>query len=251
MEVIGSYQVYYLSQVYIILFLVLVGFIYHLIRNKEYKNTLLASIIIGVILGLLLNSAKTLIYFLGETSIFIVLIILGGFLVVGLKKLVNNNAIEESHESTSKSYRKWWVKQSPRGQAIIIVGACLLCIMLIITTSCLLNPVKNPVQLSLSLPFLNQTEADEALKEGTNILVIYNNTTTYTLNGSSEAGATVEITSSDLGIYKQTIPLEADGKFAYTLKIPQNASMIKLTLKATKPGKDNSSVSLTIKRQNQ
>lgn len=256
MEVIGSSQVYYLSQVYIILFLVLVGFIYHLIRNKEYKNTLLASIIIGVILGLLLNSAKTLIYFLGETSIFIVLIILGGFLAVGLKKLVNNNDVmEESHESPSKSYRKWWDKQSPRGQAIIIIGACLLCIILITCTSCLLNPVENPVDLSVDLPFSNQTlnqkEQEEAANKGITLIFISNNTTEYTLKGSSEAGATVKITSSDLGIYNQTVPLDTDGNFAFKLDIPQNVSIIKIILEATKPGKDNSFYNLTIKKQNQ
>jgi hypothetical protein len=252
MGAIESSQVYYLSQAYIILFLVLVGFIYHLIRNKEYKNTLPASIIIGIILGLLLNSAKSLTFFLGETLIFIVLISLGGFLAVGLKKVMNSNATEKPYETsgTLPSYKKWWNTQSLRNQAIIIISVCLLCIVLITSTSLILNPVKNPVQLSLNLPFLNQTEADEALKEGTNILIISNNTTQYTLNGSSEAGATIKITSNDLGIYNQTIPLDAEGNFAYNLNIPQNVTIIKITLEATKPGKETSFFNLTIKKQN-
>lgn len=51
--------------VYFLLFIVLIGFAYHLIRNKEYKDTLLASVIIGLIFGLILVPVDDLLlYFL-------------------------------------------------------------------------------------------------------------------------------------------------------------------------------------------
>jgi uncharacterized membrane protein len=250
-----SYQAYYLSPAYFLLFMVLVGFIYHLIRNKEYKNTLPASVIIGIIFGLVFNSGDTPLFFLERTLLFIILIVIGGFIAVGLKKLKDNNVAEKQKvppKTSSKGYRKWWNNQNPKIQAAIVTGFCLLCLTLIIGIFCLLNPVENPVQLSVDLPLsnqlVNQTEADKAMEEGITLIFISNNTTQYTLNGSSEAGATVKITSSDLGIYNQIVPLDAEGNFAYNLNIPQNVSIIKISLEAAKSGKEDSFFNLTIKK---
>lgn len=91
MNVTGSVHYYTLSPVYMLLFLVLVGFIYHLIRNNEYKDTLLASIIIGFIFSLLVNPATNLPSFLKWTLIIIILVISGGLLAVGLKKLLKKD----------------------------------------------------------------------------------------------------------------------------------------------------------------
>lgn len=251
MDVTGVTHVYYLSPAYLLIFLILIGFLYHLIRNREYKNTLPASIIIGIILGLVFNSAGSLRFFLVETLIFIVLVILGGFLAVGFRKIISSNAIRksfESRESKSKGYMKWWNDKTPRIKTITIIGACLVCIILIISYICLFNPVENSVKFEIhnlpdGLKDMNYTDNGEAM------FIIDKNSTQYTLEGSSEVGATVKITSSDLGIYNQTIPLDAENKFSYKLAIPDNISSIKITLDVTKPGKDNMSINFFIKKQ--
>jgi len=84
---------------------------------------------------------------------------------------------------------------------------------------------------------------------GEMIVFVDYNTNQCVLNGSSEVNATVRITSSDLGIYNQTIPLDAENKYAYNLNIPSNVSIIKITLNATKPGKKDRSINFFIKKQ--
>jgi len=236
--------------VYFLIFLVLIGFLYHLIRNREYKNTLPASIIIGIILGLVFNSAGSLRFFLVETLIFIVLVTLGGFLAVGFKKLRITNETENFNELENEleGHKKWWNNKTPKIQAITIIGACLVCFILITGTICLFNPVENSVEFEIhtipdDLEDMNYTDNGEA------IFIVAKNSTQYALEGSSEAGATVTITSDDLGIYNQTILLDAENKYAYNLNIPSNVSIIKITLEATKPGKDNRYITFFIKKQ--
>jgi hypothetical protein len=81
------------------------------------------------------------------------------------------------------------------------------------------------------------------------IFIIAKNSTQYALEGSSETGATVTITSNDLGIYNQTLPLDAENEYAYNLSIPSNISIVKVTLEATKSGKEGRSINFFIKKQ--
>lgn len=134
MIVTGSEHYYYMSPIYALIFFVLVGFIYHLIRNDHYKNTLPASIIIGFIIDMVVNPANGVLKFLEVTLLIISLVIVGGFLAVGMKKLMRNNVVEYSEFSSGKPLKsqKWWDKQSPKGQAVMVVAASLLCIIVII-----------------------------------------------------------------------------------------------------------------------
>jgi len=251
MDITVTTHAYYLSPAYLLVIVVLVGFIYQLIRNKEYKNTLLSSTIIGTIITLLLVPLDNLMYFFLQIGKFVALVILGGFLAVGLKKLRTNETEDfyELPENESKDQRKRWSGQSPKTQTIAICSASVLCIVLIISTVCFLTPVENSVLLGLdfnpSNGFINANYTDN----GEMIVFVANNTTQCVLEGSSEAGATVTITSGDLGIYNQTIPLDAENKYAYNLNIPSNVSIIKVTLEATKPGKENRSISFFIKKE--
>jgi hypothetical protein len=236
--------------VYFLLFVVLIGFAYHLIRNKEYKDTLLASVIIGLIFGLILVPVDDLLLYFLTYGKFIALVILGGFLAVGFKKLIKNSAIERSSETPgtpSKGYKKWWDKQNPRVQAITICIASLLGIALVISAVYLLTPLENPVLLGLEFTpsngFINVNYTDE----GDMIVFVANNTTQYVLEGSSEANATLKITSNDLGIYDQNIPLDAENRFTYKLDLPENFSSIEVTLNATKSGKDDRNITFFIK----
>jgi Ca2+/Na+ antiporter len=251
MDITGSSNVYYLSPAYLLIIVVLIGFIYHLIRNQEYKNTILSSTIIGIIFSVILVPIDDLMYFLLRMGMFVVLVIFGGFLAVGFKKLRIMNETENFYELENKleGHRKWWSDQSHKSQTITICITSLLGIVLIISAVCLLTPVENPVQLDLEFTpsngFINANYTDD----GEMIVFIANNTTQCVLTGSSEANATVTITSNDLGMYNQTVPLDPDGNFAYNLDIPQNVSIIKISLEATKPGKDNRSITFFIKKQ--
>jgi hypothetical protein len=250
MDFTGTTNVYYLSPAYLLILLVFIGFLYHLIRNREYKNTLPASIIIGIILGLVFNSGGSLRFLLVETLIFIVLVILGGFLAVGFKKLRITNETENFNELENEleGHKKWWTDKTPKIQAMTIIGACLVCLILIIGTISLFNPVENSVEFEIhtipdGLEDMNYTD------NGESIFIVAENSTQYALEGSSEADATVTITSDDLGIYNQTLPLDAENKYAYNLNIPSNVSIIKITLEATKPGKDNRYITFFIKKR--
>jgi hypothetical protein len=247
--------------VFAVAILISVSFIYHLIRNNEYKGTLRASIIIGLIISLLsilrgdmnFNSLLYNLITIQWTLFIFISVIIGGFIAVGLKKLSNKNLMKEFQESPpekrSGDSTKWWDKQSPKTQAITVLSACLLCLILLISAMYLLTPFEGQVKLGIIQPlYKNQTEAEEAMAEGTNVIFISNNTTQYTLNGVSEAGATVKITSSDLGIYNQTIPLDADGNFACNLNIPPDDTKIKIKLEATKAWKEADYEILSIKR---
>lgn len=250
MDIIGTSQVYYVSPAYILVIVVLVGFIYQLIRNQEYKNTLLSSTIIGIIITLLLVPLDNLMYFFLQMGKFIALVILGGFLAVGFKKLRTNETenFHELPENELESNMQWWSDQSSRSQTIAIFSVSLLGIILIISTVCFLDPIENSVELEIhSIPDdligMNYTD------NGESIFFISKNSTKYDLIGSSEACASVTITSGDLGIYNQTIPLDAENKYAYNLNIPSNVSIIKVTLEATKPGKENRYISFFIKKE--
>jgi hypothetical protein len=83
---------------------------------------------------------------------------------------------------------------------------------------------------------------------GEMIVFVDYNTNQCVLNGSSEVNATVRITSSDLGIYNQVIPLDTRNRFIYKLEIPKNVSIIKITLNATKSGKKDRSINFFIKK---
>ncbi|NYB51596.1 MAG: hypothetical protein HVN35_03385 [Methanobacteriaceae archaeon] len=183
---------------------------------------------------------------------FIALVILGGFLAVGLKKLRITNETEDFHElpeNESEDHRKWWSGLSPRNQTIAICSASLLSIILIISVICLLTPVENSTLLGLNFNPSNGFVNADYTDSGEMIVCIANNTTQCLINGSSEVNATVTITSSDLGIYNQTIPLDAENNFAYNINIPKNVSIIKITLYATKSAKKDRYINFFIKKQ--
>ncbi len=78
--------------------------------------------------------------------------------------------------------------------------------------------------------------------------ILDNNTTEYVINGSSESNATVSVSSEDLGIINQTIKLNSENEFSYKVNVPKNVSEIKVRFDASKTGKDDSYIELTLKR---
>lgn len=250
-----STEVHILSPVYFLLFLVLVGFIYHLIRNEEYKDTLLASIIIGLIFGLLLDNNPDLIIKLINVLLFIIMVIIGGLISVSLKKMTNNTT-KKQHDTSNQDSGKIHELNKQKTKYIAIILICILSLILFSGFLSLSNPIRDPVQdpvqLLISIHTTNGTELEGPLgyNEDTIIrILIPTNTTKFTLNGSSEANATVKITTKELGIYNQTVHLDPDNTFAYTISIPQNVSFINVTIEAIKPGKESSIRIISLKRK--
>ena len=93
-NITGSSQIIHLSPIYFFVFIVLIGFIYHLIRNNEYKETLPASIIIGIIISSMSASTTSMLSGLRDTLILVVLVVVGGLLAVGLKRLYLKRTIQ-------------------------------------------------------------------------------------------------------------------------------------------------------------
>lgn len=244
---------YHISPVFLLIFLVLLGFMYHLIRNKGYKDTLIASIIIGFILGLIFNTSPDLVKTLKADLFFIILVIIGGFLSVSIKKLANSSNTKQNDTPTPKKPLKiysWWNKQKPKSQAIIITIICLFSLIIITSTYSLSNPVKDPVQLTLYPDiYSGEINLEKTFNNNKgNVFFMTSNTTKFTFNGSSEPNTTVKITVNELGIYNQSVQLDPNNNFSYNLSIPKNVSVIEIAVEATKPGKDNTVVTLYLKR---
>lgn len=81
---------YEISYLYILAFFLLVGFLYHYIKTKEYRKTVKGSILIGSVLGGIYGVESTLsilvilIWILGG----IILVLMGGLIAVALKKIL-------------------------------------------------------------------------------------------------------------------------------------------------------------------
>lgn len=76
---------------------------------------------------------------------------------------------------------------------------------------------------------------------------INDKTTEYVINGVAEEGATITVTSSELGVNNQKVQLNFN-TFQYKLKIPANVNEVKVRVDANKAGQDDGHVEITIKR---
>lgn len=230
-----------ISPVYFMIILVIVGFSYHLIRNQEYKDTLIASVVMGIILGLIFNSSYDLLKTVFGDLIFILLIVLGGFIAVGVKKLlegyINWNSNNQSYEFPENQLGsdRWWDRESPRVQATVITVACLISLMLIIPTVSILSTAQESVLLTLETPTSGEIELDDVKnKKDEDVILTFDNTSKFILKGYSEDNATVKITATELGIYNQTVHLDSSNNFTYKFIVPKNVSLSEIEIEASK-----------------
>ena len=81
---------YAISPIYPLIFFFLIGFIYPILKNKEYKDTILLSCILGLIDGILFNPETSVptnwIIWIGWLIIVVMIVIIGGLMAVYLKK---------------------------------------------------------------------------------------------------------------------------------------------------------------------
>ena len=130
----------------------------------------------------------------------------------------------------SGGLRGFWNRQSSGGKAVTGVAACCLGVFLLVVVVGLLSPGLT------------------ALSVNNSNISIDNITTNLTINGTSEANATINITATDLNVDNATIKVGPDGKFKYTLKIPVNVTDTKVTVSAQNRDKFVNSQEITIQR---
>lgn len=236
-----------ISPIFYLIFTVLLGFVYHLIRNTEYKGTLKVSVVIGIVIGLIININTDLVKYIILDLVFIILVLLGGFFAIGLKNLISKSNKEDSKypETWTKFPGKWWNKQNPRFRAILVMGICIVGVIMVINLS--YPYYDEQVKLQLEKPVLNEIPP-ATQNAGNTSNDTSNDTTTYALKGSTESGATVKITIDELGIHNQTIPLDANHNFEYKFSIANDVTQSNIIVEATKAGKKSNNASIHIVR---
>lgn len=155
--------------------------------------------------------------------------------VRGPKKPVNKQA------SPEKKIKEWWIKQNSGVKIISIAGVCCIGLLLIIAVAGLLTPDKNLTELQLK-----NVTSDGA---GEAYTYVSSNATEYEINGSTEANATVTVSSDVLNKKNESVPIDANNKFSYKINIPSNVSEFKVKFDASKTGKNDSYIILTVKKQ--
>lgn len=130
---------------------------------------------------------------------------------------------------------KYWNKQSS-GSKVAIGIFCILGILLIVGIVSSASSDRN----------LTKFQIYNVTSDG--VINIDNTSTEYVIHGLTEENATINITSQDLNITKQTIPLNANNSFDYTINIPITINEANITFEGSKPGKTNSELEVTIKR---
>ena len=136
--------------------------------------------------------------------------------------------------------KKWWDAQGTKGKSTLGLMACCLGVILIAGLVGMVFSDKNLVDIQLS----------NAVYDGSGEynLNISNDTTEVVIKGSTEAGATVNASSSELNIIDQKVKLNSNNSFKYKVKIPANANEVTVRFDASKPGKDSSYIEIKIKK---
>jgi hypothetical protein len=109
---------------------------------------------------------------------------------------------------------------------LIGIGAMILAIILVVIAGCTI-----PEVTELSIP-TNDVQIDE-------------NTTEYTIKGVSEPNASLTIYSLDI---PYNVTADENGNFEYKLQIPVEATILDVTVIASKPGKIQALTTITINR---
>lgn len=153
--------------------------------------------------------------------------------------LKNSRIVKKpSAPNSDKDVTKLWNKQTLKGKFIllfIVIAILLIGVLAVMATV-------NDNLTRLSLYNVDSEGSGEASA------TIIDNSSEYILNGSSEPNATVIINSKDLNITNQTINLDSNNKFTYKIKIPKNFTDSQIKIKASKTGKDDSYIELTLKK---
>ena len=109
---------------------------------------------------------------------------------------------------------------------LIGIGAMILAIILVVIAGCTI-----PEVTELSIP-TNDVQIDE-------------NTTEYTIKGVSEPNASLTIYSLDI---PYNVTADENGNFEYKLQIPVEATILDVSVIASKPGKIQALTTITINR---
>lgn len=137
--------------------------------------------------------------------------------------------------------KKWWNEQNSGVKIISIVGVSCIGLLLLIAVAGFLSPDKN----------LTTIKIDDVISDGPGEAHVYinNNTTEYEIKGSTESNATITVSSNDLNKNNETIPLDVNNKFSYKVSVPSNVSEFKIKFDASKTGKKDSYIEVSVKKE--
>ncbi len=87
----------------------------------------------------------------------------------------------------------------------------------------------------------------ETVSSGESRVKITPDALNYTIKGKTEANSTMRIESADLNL-KEKLKLNEDNEFEYTMNIPADIDKALVKVRASKEGKEDSFINLTIER---
>lgn len=132
-------------------------------------------------------------------------------------------------DSTKTKLTNWWNKQGKNNKILTGAGGCCFGIIVLLAFMMILFPVT-----SLSIE--------------SNQIQINNQTTEYTIQGTSDPNATIKISSIPLNLNEVTVSTDKDGNFSYKLSIPLNVTEADLNITAKSPNKSQSGINVNIQR---
>jgi hypothetical protein len=141
------------------------------------------------------------------------------------KKEEKENKINEKTENKEKS------KNNSKKIAYLLI--ILVTIIIITATIITIKDTTTPVtNMTLNTDYVYLTQ----------------NSTNFTISGTTNAGATINITSEELNLNQTPIKVDANGKFKYVVKVPKKVGFGKLTISALAKNKKPNSTSIEFKR---
>ena len=136
---------------------------------------------------------------------------------------------ENTNENTKTKFKVWWNKKGKYNK--IVTGAVSCCVGAFILFMILM------ALFPVTAISVDPTEVQ-----------IDNQTTEYTIHGTSEPNATVKITSPVLNLKDKVINVDSNGNFSYKINIPINVTEADVNITAKAPKKSQYGIKINIQR---
>jgi hypothetical protein len=144
-----------------------------------------------------------------------------------MSKSTENSNNENGTQKTG--IKNWWNKKSKTNKMFLSVGSCCLGIILFMIVMTLIFPT---TALSVEP---SEVQIDE-------------NTTEYTIQGTTDPKAIVKITAPVLNLKNESIKVNSNGSFSYKITIPLNVTETDVNITAKSPEKSQNGVKVNIQR---
>lgn len=117
-------------------------------------------------------------------------------------------------------------------QVLCILGIIIAIIIVILAVVSIMNIMKPVTDMELNTDYVYLTQ----------------NATNFTIGGTTNAGATVNITSEELKLNQTPIKVNTNGEFKYMVKVPKKVGFGKITISALADDKKPKTIDIEFKR---